>query len=277
MTLDLLTIEPKEPRKAKKGKRLRAMEKTRVFTVRMLGYLAADSLWDVPESEKRTRPVLIAYLGTDQELQPFTANFRGGRPAACRYEGFVIPKSSGHRWPTQKLSKASVTVAYLPDLFDLEPIAVEDWCQFVFAPPRWWIEAQAKELYDTFGDDAEDAARAALFTAYIDRRTPMPIVNDLRFHLQLYRAAQETKWCHGLGGSAYQSPSLYGDHHPHWGFDTPLSVSLRQVNLKEFLVQQTSLYHEKEMQNGTSRFQANRRLLSLPQNPAQQLCLNFAV
>lgn len=277
MSLDLLTITPKQPKKGKKAKRLLAMEKTRVFSVHLLGYLGADALWDVPESENRIRPVMIAYCGTDQELQPFTANFRAGRPATARHKGFVLPKSAGHRFSTQKTRLAVITVAYLPELFDLEPIAVETSCKFVFAPPTWWVREQAAELHDTFGDDAENAARAALFTAYIDRRTPMPIINDLRFHLQLYRAAREAEWCHELGSSRYLDPALYGDHDPRWGLEPPLSVGLRQDTLNQFLVEQTSIYHAKEIKNGTSRFQATRRILSHPQRPVEQLCLGFAV
>ena len=146
MAQGLLTIQPKKPKKAKDGKLL-AAEKSRIFSVHMLGYLAADTLWEVPESENRIRPVMIAYFGTDQELQPFNANFRAGRPAACRHQGFVLPKSAGHRFATQKTKYATITVAYLPELFDLEPIAVDRRVTFVFAPPTWWVKEQAAGLF----------------------------------------------------------------------------------------------------------------------------------
>jgi len=274
MSLNELCISPPEASPKKKHQR-----KSRIFSVRLLGYLAANALWDAPTSGKHIRPAWIAYLGTDQELRPFTANFRGGQPALT-YSGktLAMPKKSAHRWVTQRVPGASVTMAYLPELFHLEPAIVDEHCRFIFAPPRWWVEAQAATLTAEFGDDAHDAARAALFTAFLDRRTPMPIVNDLRFHLQLYRAALEASRNHprAFGHAGRDGSHLSGSHDPGCGLETPLAVYLSQDTLRRFIVEQTALFHQQELAAGRHRFAPPRPLLPLPTGQLEQLCLDFA-
>jgi len=274
MSLTELCISPPEASPKSKHQR-----KSRVFSVRLLGYLAANALWDAPTSGNHIRPAWIAYLGTDQELRPFTANFRGGQPATGgASKTFAMPKKSAHRWVTQRVPGASVTMAYLPELFHLEPAMLEDDCRFIFAPPRWWVEAQAATLTAEFGDDAHDAARAALFTAFLDRRTPMPIVNDLRFHLQLYRAALEASRNHprAFGHVGCDGSYLRGSHHPGCGLDTPVAVNLSQADLRRFIVEQTALFHQQELAAGRHRFAPPRPLLPLPTGHVEQLCLDFA-
>jgi hypothetical protein len=109
--------------------------KTRVFSVRLLGYLAGDGLWDANRSGNVVRPIWLAYLGTDQETQPFTANFRASRKALTSgNKAFEIQKKAPYRWRTQKVPGAVVTVAYLPELFDLEPASpFNDEIYFVLA------------------------------------------------------------------------------------------------------------------------------------------------
>jgi len=176
--------------------------KTRVFETRLLGYLAADSLWEAPRAGDLLRPVWLAYLGTERETHPFTANLRGGARARAAGDTFQIPKRAPYRWSTQKVPGGLVTVAYLPELFHLEPaLPFADDVRFILAPPRWWVDEQAAQLAPEFGEDAPDVARAALFCAFLDRRTALPLVHDLRFHLQLYRAALATDWIHSVTGA----------------------------------------------------------------------------
>jgi hypothetical protein len=47
----------------------------------------------------------------------------------------------------------------------------------------------------------QETAPAAYFVAYLDQRSPLPIANDPRFHLELYRAARASVWCHGPAAS----------------------------------------------------------------------------
>jgi len=266
VTLELLTIVRK-PRKKD--------EKSRSFSVRLLGFFANDWLWEHTVASPRVAPIYIAYLGSEQELGPFSANFRGAQPARVLGIDLQLPKKAPHRFLTHKLPGASLTIAYLPELFHLDPHGVlGERIEFVFAPPSGWVAAQARELVADFGDDAPDAARAALFAAYLDRRCSAPILGSLGFHLQLYRAALAQSWVAQLEDPRNRS-ELWGLHHPRWGLDPPVSVGVDQATFEQFLVSQTSIYYQKEIQHGTHRFQAGGRLLPFPKRAAEQLCFDF--
>lgn len=252
--------------------------KTRVFSVRLLGHLAANRLWEPGGSAKAVRPVWIAYLGTDQESRAFTANFRAGRLAEADGDRFQAPKRSPHRWVTQRVPGGVVTVAYLPQLFHLEPPA--PCCQdvrFVFSPPRWWLERQAERLEPEYGAEAWEAARAALFAAFLDRRTALPVIRDLAFHLRLYRAAREAEWVHEPESSRYAHGLLTGGRWAACGLDEPLACRVDAATFAEFLTHQTHLYHREEMRHGTTRRAADRRILPYSEAAPAQLCFDFAV
>ena len=114
-----------------------------------------------------------------------------------------------------------------------------------------------------FGDEATDTARAALFCAYLDRRTPLPLIHDLRFHLQVYRAALETSWIYPLSESRVEV--LRGRGAEAAGLTSPLACSVTQQALSAFLIEQTSLYQE--VLHGTTRIPAVGRLLPYPGTP----------
>jgi hypothetical protein len=147
--------------------------------------------------------------------------------------------------------------------------------RFVFAPPAWWVADQAEALEPEFGEDALEAARAALFCAYLDRRTPLPLVHDLRFHRQLYRAALAADWTHEA--SEWSEAVLRGRGAEACGLTAPVAVSVGSDELSEFLIEQTSLYHQEEVRRGKTRIAAGRRLLPYPGTAAAQLRLDFAV
>lgn len=244
------------------------VKKTRTFSVRLLGYLQANFLWHSGLGDE-IRPAWIAYLGTDSESQAFTSNFRAGRKAETQRNTFKIPKSAPHRWTTQQVPGGVITTAYLPELFHLEPaFPAPERVKFIFAPPRWWIHRQERSLQATYGEEAREAARAALFAAYLDRRTPLPVPGDLDFHLQLYRAARETDWVHEPEASSFSSPRFYASGAETCGFDRPLAVSVKQETFTEFLIDQTSSFTPKESPHGTDRLASDRRLLPHPEPPA---------
>ncbi len=213
----------------------------RRFTVELLGYLLADSLWDGGGKGSESRPVFIVYLGSPQESQAFTANFRGGHPAKTASKRFRILKSHPHRWTTQATASGDVlTVAYVPDLFHLDPVDPSPRSlRFVFAPTRWWLETQAPHFGD-FGDPYE-AARAALFSAYLDRRTSLPVLSDTRFHLRLYRAALKTSWMTCVGTF---DGDLEGSGYAHCHLVDPYAVNVSASDFQDFLVEQTQLHFE---------------------------------
>ena len=243
-------------------------KKTRTFSVRLLGYLKANFLWDCPLGDE-IRPIWIAYLGTDSETQAFTSNFRGGRKAETERNTFKIPKKAPHRWTTQQVPGGVITTAYLPELFHLEPaFPAPARVNFIFAPPTWWLDRQEQALEATYGQDAREVARAALFAAYLDRRTPLPVLGDLDFHLELFRAARQTRWVQEPRSDSHVSGRLYAVGAPNCGFEELLAVCANQETVTEFLIDQTSSFSPKETVNGTHRLASDRRLLPHPTPPA---------
>jgi hypothetical protein len=243
-------------------------KKTRTFSVRLLGYLKANILWDSGVGDE-VRPAWIAYLGTESESQAFTSNFRGAHKAETERNTFKIPRRAPHRWTTQQVPGGLITTAYLPELFHLEPaFPAPARVNFIFAPPKWWLDHQEQSLEATYGDDAREVARAALFAAYLDRRTPLPVLGDLDFHVELYRAARQTPWVQEPASSSSSIHCLYAVGAEACGFDELLAVSARQETVTEFLIDQTSCFKPKETSHGTHRVASDRRLLPHPEPPA---------
>ena len=270
MDFSTLTIrtEPKQDPEAK----------TRTFSVQLLGFLTADLLWEPGGNGTVHRPVWIAYAGTDRESHPFTANLRGGRKAATSSDCLEFARRSPHRWTAQKVPGGVVTVAYIPALFHLDPVTQgDDPVRFVFAPPRGWVSAQAEALAADFGDDAWEAARAALFCAYLDRRTSLPLVRELRFHLAVYRAAGAAGWLHESSRSRGGGAVLVGRGAEASGLDAPIAFSVGQAALTDFLIEQTQLFHQEEIRRGKTRIAATGRLLPYPVEAPVQLRLDLAV
>lgn len=248
----------------------------RTFSVDLLGYLVADAFWNGGGKGSETRPIWIAYVGSTQESAAFTSNFRGGRPARTYRKRFRILRSHPHRWTTQATPSGNLlTVAYVPDLFHLDPVGSSRWSvRFVLAPTRWWLDAQAAAFSDF--EDPYEAARATLFAAYLDRRTSLPILADTRFHLRLYQAARdETDWMTlvdtfdgGFEGSGYSNCHLVD----------PYAVHVSSREFQSFLVRQTQLHYqhlEESPSHGTHRLPADRRVLSGTSAPATQLRLGL--
>lgn len=245
----------------------------RTFRVDLLGYLLADSLWEGGGKGSERRPVWIAYLGSPQESQAFTTNFRDGHPAKAGTKPFRILKSHPHRWTTHRAPSGDViTVAYVPDLFHLDPVDPSpNILRFVFAPTRWWLEAQAPCFDDL--DDPYEAARAALFSAYLDRRTSLPVLSDTRFHLRLYRAALKTSWVTRVG--TFDS-DLKGSGYTRCHLVDPHAVKVSAPDFQDFLVEQTQLYFQEEKpSHGKTRIPSNRGILSRTPAPPTQLCLGL--
>lgn len=267
------------------AKEKRPSGKTSTFSVQLAGYLVADALWDAPAASGPMAPVWMAYLSSPAEASAFTANLRAGRLAEVRgRERLRIPKRSGHRFRQQTVSHqgidAALTVAYLPDFFRLDPpvpIAGDEPVRFVFAPPRWWLAREAETLTGRFGDDAQEAAEAALFVAFLDRRTHLPIVNDLAFHLALYRAAREAEWTAvPREAPIHASRQLpFGTGFTAVGIDTVLVCHAPQAVITDFIRDLTAR-HREEIRHGTSSLETGCRLLPDPGSAPAQLCLDFA-
>lgn len=249
--------------------------KSRAFSVHLLGYVRADALWEGTVAERSFRPAWLGFVGTEAASRAFTANLRGGRVAVGDGDRFQLPRKARYRWLSQRGPEGTVTVAYLPELFDLEPVGPEADIRFVFAPPVRWVAARAAELAPEFGDEATDVARAALFAAYLDRRTHLPVVADLRFQLHLYRAALAEDWVHESGGYRCDESPLHVRRFAPCGLEEPRACLATATEFETFLVRETHRFYEEEIRHGSTRLAAGRRLLSGAAFAPAQLCLAF--
>ena len=170
-----------------------------------------------------------------------------------------------------------MTTAYLSNLFELDPGEPQDRIAFILMPPCRWLDRQAAALERDFRQDARDVARAALFAAFLDRRSPLPLVHDLRFQLQLYRAALEEPWTQAARAERYGRGALWVSASAACGLDAPRLVTVSHPTFEAFLKAQTARHFRKEITRGTHRLRSDRRLLPYPQHPPRQLCLDLAV
>lgn len=242
-----------EPQKGKKG---------RTFEVALFNYARADSLWDCGTSDY-ARPVYIAFAGSDQEARAFAANLRTGRKCLVlnrhghEEEKLECLRSAGYQWVFQRVGEgATVVTGYLKELFELDPGLLPPRVSFLFAPPTWWVREQAAALIN--GADAAKLARwsrergaeeevvASYFAAYLDRRIPLPIINDIGFHLALWREAQQRPWFGRGSGTAWKPGPLYVFPPPLVGLRDFVIVSAPRATVEEFVYEQTRAWLQRE-------------------------------
>lgn len=256
MTFQKLKIEPTAGRRG------------RTFSVALLNYITADSLWPLGYGGDRDihRPVYLSYAGTEQEVTAFTANLRTGRKAKIYSEydhhtayAVEIPKSAGFRFVPQRLSEGALAMtAYLPELWRLEPEVLPERISFLFAPPTWWVDAQAPRLKLAHGggpNAQRNAAVASYFAAFLDRRSPLPIINETAFHLRLWRAAAEEDWLieprgyQGNRGKLFVYPDRADKERPPQlaGLELVRLVHVEQQAFEQFLGRQVELYRKEEV------------------------------
>jgi hypothetical protein len=268
MRFPKLTIEVTVSKETRRRRR-----KTRTFSARLLGCLMASGLWELGAGGEAQRPVWLAYFASPGAAKPFTANLRAGRRVTVAGgDRIEVPRSSEHRWSVRPVPGGVVTVCSLPELFHLEPPVpfTDDVC-FVMAPSRRWVDEQAGQLVSEHGEDARDVVRAALFAAYVDRRTPLPLLRDRRFHLQLYRAAIEEPWVtEPLEGRFESLCDLDACR-----LDPPLACGVGGERFAEFLTAQTERFQREH--GGLAAAQHGAGLSVEPGEvlPGAQLALAF--
>lgn len=256
--------------------------KSKQFSVHLLGYVTANELWDQGSSGTRTRPAWIAYAGTEHACRAFTANFRAGLPASPKRrsnaeDDFEIPKKAYYRWTRQKVARGAITWAYLPSVFHLEPTDNKETVEFVSMPPTWWVQRQAWELRKQFGPEAEDAAKAALFAAYVDRRTELPVLQDLGFQLRLYRAATKQRWFETPRGYRWGDGLLYAEGIERLGLEPPVAVRAEKKEFDAFLSVETKRFYDEVKRSEPNRLSAGGRVLRDAGGDSPQLRFDFAV
>jgi hypothetical protein len=237
VSLQTLTILPE----VQTSKRRSRKPAGRCFSAQLLGHLLLRN----SDGTSPATPAWIALLASDAELRPFVANVQAGKTfAGTGRNTFALPKASGYRWLWQKVPTGSAAVAYRPDLFHLDPTGpLPSVVNFILAPDAAWLEQQARDLLPYLPDpgvDPRDAARAALLAAFLDRRSPVPILRDLRFHLRLYRAALENGSLRPASGDRYTP--LTSHNTDTLRLDDPAGFSLAAAELQELLVTETQAH-----------------------------------
>lgn len=232
--------------------------KGRTFRVSLLGFITADG-YHRNGSSRAYRPAYLSVAESDAQVRAFVANLRTGRECEVRdAAGNLLPKTLetpralGLRWHFKKMDRpAGVTVAtgYMPELCDLDPGILQGDIRFLFAPPRWWVdrELQSPSIQALPEKIRRDAVIGQLFAAFLDKRSPLPIVPDPLFHRRLYVAARGLTWFAEPDGNMQWSPRMF--RFPGTAADGLELVARVKVSHEQFeslLVHETSRYFAEE-------------------------------
>ncbi len=229
-------------------------QKGRAFSALYMASVQADSLWSGGQATTdNLRPVWLLVATTDDQVRPFMANLRLGRKAAFvsdrsamikRDVGRVeLLKSARYRVETQRTPHGTAALAFLPELFALDPGMVDpeglSFCMLLAQKDvdeqvkGWDVDGAMAHLgrikFHRLASQREQIARllplAPSFAAYVDRRTRCPLIKDTRFYAQLMVR------CLDLGFaslSAHIAPS-YGYGTETWGVNKRMSFQTEDV------------------------------------------------
>ena len=197
-----------------------AKSKGRSFRGDLLAWVEADGLWAGGGADTEThRPVFAVFACADGEASAFTANLRCGRRCEAVSERYRSRSNKPDRWEflrggdyqygmQRHVSVGATAIQVtMPPLMRIDGVGMveKEGAAFVVLPTRAWAERQ------TFDDEAvlrhleavkvgpyphqlrehfpRLGATAALFAAYLDRRTRCPLIPDVRFYAQVMVAA----------------------------------------------------------------------------------------
>ena len=210
----MIDEDSKKKRKDGKGRR---------FTAQLLSYLIDEAL------APANCPVFMAVAAPFTTLNAWLANYRSGaRAATPRSMTFRQAREVSMRCRQERRPEGAVALLW-STAFELEPDplhAMTGRIEFVAMPRLDWLTAQARHR-----DGNEHATRAALFCAYLARRTDLPIAADSSFQVQLYEAAFDESWT--------SEPRLQGDI----GYASPVTCSVDAKTFEEFLIAQTEAFY----------------------------------
>ena len=247
-----------EPKKGRRGN---------IFEVHLLTSIVANLAWDYGRS-KNIRPVYLAFTGTHDHVRAFSANIRKGRIAGVINEHghergrLEVMRSAGYKWVTHRDGDATVVQVFLPHVVELDPGFLEENISFVFMPPAPWVNSQLHMFNNYPEEERRERVVAGFFSAFLDRRTALPMPPDSDFHLALYRAAQKQKWFYqGTDESSYYTRSkvsVRGLAGLENGFAQVALVHASREDLDGFITHQLT----EEGSNGQNREPGKSRLLS---------------
>lgn len=258
--------------------------KSREFTAYLIGHVMADPLWDKAFQGRGRRPVFIAYATTRGTARPFTANLRSGErvqwghgPAAENC--LDLPKGSPHRWVSQEVGPdAVVTTAYLRDIFQIDPTCPPARVAFISMPPSEWVDREAEKVRAAFGDDARDAVKGALLAAYIDRRTALPILKDLRFQHRLYRSLLGSPLALRKIENRWDREGICFEGMERCGLEEPVAINASHDDIAALLKAEVRKFYEEVVKkDGKDRKREGGRVLPGAKKAPVQLQLDFGL
>jgi hypothetical protein len=185
--------------------------KGRAFSAEVLAYASASALWDAG-SASTLRPAFLLCGTSEEEAEPVRENLRAGErahmkgdpgPDAGTYVEFM--RSAGYAFASERTEEGTIITAHLPELCDFQPGLVDPaGVRFVLFPARDDLAemhvgelefAALRRALARLGvavphDDLSDlAATAAMWAAYLDERSELPIPPDTSFRIELCLAA----------------------------------------------------------------------------------------
>lgn len=199
MTIEL-TIQSGDSKK-RKGRSFRGV---------VLAYATATGLWSSGSTGDVVRPVFTVLGAADEEARPLLENLRAGERATLKGEEVYssrsqleLLRSANYAFHLQRTGEGTLITAYLPELFEFQPGLLDpDGVRFVVVPARQDVDAipvsveetrvvvrHLEVLEETAEASRELCAMAALWAAYFDQRSELPIPPELSFRVQLYLAA----------------------------------------------------------------------------------------
>lgn len=206
---------------AEKGK-----SKGRSFSFELVAYVSIPYF---EHHESNHRPIYMVGAMTDASLAPVRANLMMGRRFGVAshgsfYPSFELLKSRPYVFEVQRYPEGSFLTAYLPQPLLPDPGFVDpDTIAFAMIPQQTWAAEMRAKLGEAeiqrairhvetvlpkdehFSRDRGDTnleelvSIAPLFATYLDHRTRVPLVPDVRFYAQLLvRLLRD--------GAAYRTP-----------------------------------------------------------------------
>jgi hypothetical protein len=245
-------------------------DKARSFSATVLGCIQADEMLPCePGKGSVIRPVWLAVGASEDAMRPFLANLRTGRRASPGNRSgdvsYELLKTAGYHYATQRTASGVVALAFLPDLFRVDPGMVDpSGIQFIAMPSQTWLEAQRNSFTPQESERAiQHVARiqgvknrvaweervctrnllpmATLFCAYLDRRTRCPLIPDIAFQLQLLCAMMENNTAFGWHEPSRQ---LRGTPNIGLGYVDPIGCSAIHSEFEELLAGEVAKYME---------------------------------
>jgi hypothetical protein len=188
-------------------------KKGHAFTFELAAYIEAKTILGRGASET-IRPVFMVAAMSEAKASAVRANLIMGRRFGVLNNHnkwgtrFEMMRSQPYVWEAQRAEGGYLLTAYVAQPFLPDPGFVDhDRLTFVMLPQLSWVARMAEKLgpiamgkacayvskvlppkrrYDDVDVEPESVvAMAPLFAAYLDRRTRVPLVPDLRFQLQM--------------------------------------------------------------------------------------------